>query len=104
MVDFVETVDAPDGTGTPYELQIGQTAIGTLLEDLSGTLYGDHDWFSVNLEAGTTYTFAMVGTGTNGVKASHLELHELERRFIDCDRRRRRRRSVKRERAPHLYG
>ena len=61
MADVIETTDAAGDTTTAYILGIGQTARGTI----SST--ADHDWYKINLTAGQTYTFALVGTG-----ASHL--------------------------------
>ena len=68
MADIFETTDAAATAGTAYALQIGQVAQGTLGNT------GDHDWYAVNLVAGQTYTFAMVGTGTNGVENPFLQL------------------------------
>jgi len=52
-----ETTDAVANTGTTYSLTAGQAAQGTIATN------GDHDWYSVGLTAGQTYTFALVGTG-----------------------------------------
>src|SRR5687767_13492354 len=60
LPDIIETTDAAAGTSTAYTLQIGQIAHGALSAN------GDHDWYKVDLVAGQTYTFAMVGTGTSG--------------------------------------
>ena len=64
-----ETADAAASATTAYSLAIGKSAQGQL-----GTA-GDHDWYGVNLVAGQTYTFAMVGTGISGVNDSYLRLY-----------------------------
>lgn len=69
MPHIVETTDAAASTSTAYQLQIGQIAQGTLGAS------GDHDWYRVDLVAGQTYTFAMVGTGANGVADAFLRLY-----------------------------
>ena len=57
MPDVIESIDAAGGASTTYTLAIGQTAQGSI------STLGDHDWFRVDLVAGQTYTFALVGTG-----------------------------------------
>jgi Bacterial pre-peptidase C-terminal domain len=37
---------------------------------------GDHDWYRVNLVAGQTYTFALVGTGINDLRDPQLFLRD----------------------------
>lgn len=69
MPHILETTDAAASTSTAYQLQIGQIAQGTLGAS------GDHDWYRVDLVAGQTYTFALVGTGTNGVVDPFLRLY-----------------------------
>jgi len=69
LPDITESADAAASTATSYSLGIGQTAHGTIAS------LGDHDWYSVNLVAGQTYTFAMVGTGTSGVRDSYLQIY-----------------------------
>ena len=64
MATLTEISDAAAGTSTSYSLGIGQTLKGTV------GLTSDHDWYKVNLVAGQTYTFAMVGTG---VGPRHLD-------------------------------
>jgi serralysin len=68
MPTFIETTDAAGNSATSYTLGIGQTAQGTLA-------VGDHDWYRVNLVAGQTYTFAMVGTGTSNVQDTYIRLY-----------------------------
>ena len=69
MPNIIETADAAAGTSTSYALTAGQTARGNLSPG------GDHDWYKVTLTAGQTYTFAMLGTGTNNVQDPILRLH-----------------------------
>ena len=69
MPNFNETADAPATTATPYNLGIGQTAQGTI------ATVGDHDWYKVDLVAGQTYTFAMVGTGSTALIDTYLRLY-----------------------------
>jgi serralysin len=69
MPDIFETADAAASTATAYSLSPGQTAQGRLSTN------GDHDWYAVNLVAGQTYTFAMVGTGTAGVANPYLQIY-----------------------------
>ncbi|MCG6206407.1 M10 family metallopeptidase C-terminal domain-containing protein [Rhodopseudomonas sp. HC1] len=68
LPSVIETTDAAASTSTSYNLSIGQTAQGTIASS------GDHDWYRVNLVAGQTYTFAMVGTGIGGVPDSYLRI------------------------------
>jgi serralysin len=69
MPDIFETVDAAGNTSTGYTLQTGQTVQGTL------SAPGDHDWYAVNLAAGQTYTFALVGTEMSAVPDTYLQLY-----------------------------
>lgn len=68
MPNVLETADAAATTSTAYTLQAGDIVQGTI-----GT-GGDHDFYRVNLVAGQTYTFAMVGTGINNVTDTYLRL------------------------------
>jgi serralysin len=70
MPTFIESTDAAGGIATNYTLGIGQTAQGQISSN------GDHDWYRVNLVAGQTYTFSMVGTGTNNVQDTYLRLYD----------------------------
>lgn len=65
---LVEVADAAASTATTYNLDIGKTAQGQL------GFAGDRDWYRVNLVAGKTYTFAMIGTSNNAVRAPYLRL------------------------------
>jgi len=62
LPSVTETVDAAAGTSTAYTLGIGQSAQGTL------SVAGDDDWYTVNLVAGQTYSFALIGTGTHALR------------------------------------
>ncbi len=70
MPNFIEGADAAATTATAYTLQSGQTAQGTL------NFGGDHDWYRVDMTAGLAYTFAMVGTGTDNVRDTYLQLYD----------------------------
>lgn len=69
---IIETTDAAADASTAYTLGIGQTARANIS---SG---GDHDRFKVNLVAGQTYTFAMVGTGSASLTDTYLRLLDLD--------------------------
>lgn len=60
--------DTAAGPGT--RLRIGMDQVGT------GRIDGatDKDWFAVDLVAGKTYSFALVGTGTDGLTDAKLAL------------------------------
>lgn len=62
MPDIIENADASASTATSYTIGMGDFVQGSL------SALGDHDWYRVQLVAGQTYTFAMVGTG-----GTHLE-------------------------------
>jgi serralysin len=66
--DIIEFADAINDTTTAYILQVGQTAQGNL------AFNADRDWFGVDLQAGQTYSFAMVGTGPFNVFDPYLRL------------------------------
>ena len=66
--DVFEGADAPATTATTYELTIGDTAYGRI------ATAGDHDWIAVDLVAGQTYTFALVGTGSTNLLDPKLKL------------------------------
>ncbi|MDP3899067.1 MAG: M10 family metallopeptidase C-terminal domain-containing protein [Mesorhizobium sp.] len=68
MPDVIETTDAAASTATLYQLNVGQTGQGTINPG------GDHDWWRVDLVAGQTYTFALVGTGGNHLGDPYLRL------------------------------
>ena len=68
--DIIETADAANGTATTYNASANQVIRGQLG---SAT---DHDWYRVNLVAGQTYTFALVGTGINDLRDPELFLRD----------------------------
>ncbi len=68
MPSFIEGADAAGSTATTYALTAGQSVQGTITA-------GDHDWYRVTLTAGQTYTFALVGTGSNNLPGSCLRLY-----------------------------
>ena len=53
---ITETSDAPDGTSTPYSINVGDVFAGSLTNG-SDTF----DWVAVNLTAGTTYIATLAG-------------------------------------------
>lgn len=69
MPTLIESTDAPGSASTAYALSIGETAHGSI----SGS--GDHDWYRVELTAGQTYTFAMVGIAADNLRNSFLNLY-----------------------------
>jgi serralysin len=82
MPNIIETLDAAASIATAYTLTIGQTAQGTV------TALTDHDWWRVDLVAGQTYTFALVGTGGTHLPDSFLRLRNaagVEINFDDDD-------------------
>ena len=70
LPNVTETGDAAANTSTAYSLGIGQTAQGSI------SVLGDHDWYKVNLVAGQTYSFAMIGTGTHSLQNTYLALRD----------------------------
>jgi hypothetical protein len=66
--NIVESIDAINDTTTPYALLVGQTAQGNI------GFNADRDWFSVDLVAGQTYSFALVGTGVFNLVDPYLRL------------------------------
>ncbi|NVO17946.1 MAG: M10 family metallopeptidase C-terminal domain-containing protein [Rhodoplanes sp.] len=79
LPNVVESSDAAAGTATVYAIGIGQTAQGTL------STTSDHDWYRVSLVAGQTYSFALVGTGTNNVADTYLTLRNAAGTLIAAD-------------------
>ena len=71
MPVLTETTDALNTTATPYTMDVGDYFFGSL-----GT--SDSDWVAVTLEAGQTYTFAMVGVGatTDSLSDPYLRLRD----------------------------
>ena len=63
-----ETGDAAAGTATTYSLLIGQSGTGTL------TLGTDQDAYAVQLVAGETYDFRLLGFGTNFLTDPRIRL------------------------------
>jgi serralysin len=63
-----ENDDASANSSTSYSIQINRTAEGWVSSSR------DQDWFAVDLKAGQTYTFAMVGTGAEMLQGSTLTL------------------------------
>ncbi|MEQ1868115.1 MAG: M10 family metallopeptidase C-terminal domain-containing protein, partial [Micropepsaceae bacterium] len=72
---LIETLDAADNAGTAYTLLVGETAQGTI------GVNGDRDFYAVTLQAGQTYSFALVGTGVNNVVDPYLRLMDQSGTF-----------------------
>lgn len=68
--NIFESTDALSGTNSYLRLGVGQTGQGTLSSP------SDHDWWGVSLVAGQSYTFALIGTGTNRVSNTFLTLRD----------------------------
>ncbi len=70
MPVVTETTDAAAGTSTSYAMAVGDYFFGTL-----GTSK-DSDWVRIDLTAGQTYTFGLVGVGalTDNLDDSYLQL------------------------------
>ncbi|WP_308218638.1 M10 family metallopeptidase C-terminal domain-containing protein [Ciceribacter sp. RN22] len=79
MPNVIERSDAAASSSTAYAIRVGQTAQGNI-----GSA-GDHDWYAVQLTAGQTYTFAMVGTGTNLLADPYLTLRSAGGTVIGTD-------------------
>ena len=69
MPNIFETTDAASTTATAYTLQVGGILQGTL------NTAGDRDFYRVNVTAGQTYTFALVGTGSSDVNDPLLTIY-----------------------------
>ena len=63
-----ENVDAPANSSSSYRIGLNQTVQAEIGSSR------DQDWFLVELQAGQTYTFAMVGTGAEMLQGSTLTL------------------------------
>ncbi|MBW0006448.1 MAG: M10 family metallopeptidase C-terminal domain-containing protein, partial [Sphingomonas sp.] len=62
--------DIPGNTSTTASISVGGTVSGTL------EVAGDHDWFSVTLVAGQTYTITLSGSGSGGVPDTYLNIYD----------------------------
>jgi serralysin len=71
--------DVGASTATAGALVVGQVLHGVL------ETAGDADWFRVDLVAGQTYTIAMVGTGTNNVRDTFLNLRNAAGTVVASD-------------------
>lgn len=63
-----EGADASAGVDTIYEVIVGQSALGSLSQEF------DEDWFAVNLQAGVTYDFRLLGFGKDFLSDPFLAL------------------------------
>ena len=80
MVYVTETNDAPASTQTPYAISVGDYFVGYLDKN-------NQDWIEVTLTAGTTYTAAMAGLGTqsSAVSDPYLTLYSSSGTSISID-------------------
>lgn len=76
---MIEVLDAPFSTSTGYSLLVGQTAQGVIASSL------DQDLYKVNLVAGNTYTFALIGTGSNFLADPLLTLYSSQGLYLYQD-------------------
>jgi Ca2+-binding RTX toxin-like protein len=67
MPRVIEGMDATDSAASSYLLQLGQTGQGVIS-------YADRDWWAVDLVAGVTYQFGLVGTGVDELNIANLTL------------------------------
>lgn len=65
-----ETTDAAASTATSYRLLVGQSAVGTI----SNT--ADSDWYAVNLVAGQSYDFRLLGFGSSFLSDPYLRIYD----------------------------
>ena len=79
LPSFIESTDAAGGSSTTYNLAVGQTGQGIV------STPGDHDWYRINLVAGQTYTFAAVGTGTNSLRDTWINLRDSTGTILGSD-------------------
>ena len=68
---LIEATDAAATSSTAYRLAINTTGQGTLST-------GDHDWWRVDLVAGQSYAFAVIGTGATHNTDPYLRLIGLD--------------------------
>ena len=80
MPVLTETADAPNNTSTFYTMDVRDYFFGTLGAS-------DSDWVAVTLQAGQTYTFAMVGVGatTDSLDDPYLRLRDSAGSEIEAD-------------------
>ncbi|MCL7406848.1 M10 family metallopeptidase C-terminal domain-containing protein [Paradonghicola geojensis] len=80
MVYVTETNDALASTQTPYAISVGDYFVGYLDKN-------NQDWIEVTLTAGTTYTAAMAGLGTqsSAVSDPYLTLYSSSGTSISID-------------------
>ena len=64
-----ETTDAAASTATTYSLLVGQSAVGTI----SST--SDADWYAINLVAGQSYDFRLLGFGSSFLSDPYLRIY-----------------------------
>jgi len=78
---LLETTDAAASTATSYTMAAGDYFFGSL------SIGTEHDWVEVSLQAGQTYTFALVGVGAldDAATDTYLRLRSASGTLIDED-------------------
>jgi serralysin len=76
---FVENIDVSVDILTAYTLDLNTTAQGTISTPT------DVDFYKVHLDAGQTYTFALMGTGAHYLADSYLILRNASGTQIALD-------------------
>ncbi|HVY84952.1 MAG TPA: pre-peptidase C-terminal domain-containing protein, partial [Caulobacterales bacterium] len=71
--------EVPNNISTPYALGLGDSAVSTI------DTPGDDDWYQVQLVAGQSYVFTMVGTGGAALEDPYLELYDASGTLISLD-------------------
>ncbi|MES1200483.1 MAG: pre-peptidase C-terminal domain-containing protein [Pseudomonadota bacterium] len=71
--------EVPGNTATTYALNLGDTAVSSV------DVAGDDDWYRVQLVAGQSYAFTMVGSGGAALEDPYLELHDSAGQLISLD-------------------
>ena len=77
--NFIELIDANPNASTIYNLSLDQSVKGSISSN------GDNDWYAINLVAGQTYSFALIGTGTNYLADPFLKLYNTSGTLLKSD-------------------
>ncbi|MTH95841.1 M10 family metallopeptidase C-terminal domain-containing protein [Roseibium sp. RKSG952] len=78
-ISLSEGSDAAAGTGTVYSMEPGDSFSGTV-----GSR-GDEDWIAVELEAGSSYTINLAGSGSSPLSDTFLEIYDSSGNRIAYD-------------------
>lgn len=76
---LLEASDAPESTATPYTMAVGDTFTGAV------GFNNDHDWIRITLEAGSTYTISLAGSGGSPLSDTYLRLRDASGNVIAFD-------------------